>query len=118
MSCTVWPVRLVRGEDARLLVTVEDDLTERVDLTGGTLRAGFATTAGAALAIDKSTPTGIELLAQTGDTLGQAEVVLLPADTSELAPGRYVGEVLLTLGTGERYVVARMELELLQEIVT
>jgi hypothetical protein len=46
--------------------------------------------------INKSVGSGVTLLTQSGDTLGQAEIAGVPADTAAMDPGLYVYEVRVT----------------------
>lgn len=108
MACLVaQPICIIRGTSQTFRITVFDEANARVDLTGSTLYFTVALTAGGAAEISKisTTPTEILILAQTGATLGQADIFLVPTDTTSLPLGLHVYDVWLELVTGERHVI-------------
>jgi hypothetical protein len=99
---------IYRGQDKTYLVTVVDDAGAAIDLTGGTMFFRVSDTPGSAhLIIAKSSAVGAEItfLAQSGATLGQAEIYIVPADTSDLEADVYYYDVWFQLGSGKRYPV-------------
>lgn len=108
------PIELWKGESRTLTVTVVDpDTGFPVDLSSVDwliaaiefqVKADVETADPPAIA--KSIGSGITLLAQTGDTLGQAEIELEPADTSTLTAGQYKYDVVAVFDDGRRtYVI-------------
>lgn len=103
--------RIVRGETHRLRLTVRDQDRQPVDLTGATIYArvravvpGYPVSY-VAPAIQLVSPTGIEIAAQTGDTLGQATITFAPADTGALSPGEYAWDAWVVTAGGDRHAV-------------
>jgi hypothetical protein len=90
-------IRLAKGAHATITITVYDETDTLVDLTdhGVSFRVKLAVTDAVPL-IAATVGDGITLLAQTGDTLGQAEIAIVPADTAAMDPGLYVYEVRVT----------------------
>jgi hypothetical protein len=90
-------IRLSKGAHAIITLTVFDEADERVNLTNhGVSFRVKQTLADASAAIAKTVGSGVTLLTQSGDTLGQAEVEITPADLTAMAPGLYVFEVRVT----------------------
>jgi hypothetical protein len=90
-------IRLAKGAHWTITITVYDETDTLVDLTnhGVSFRVKQAVTDPTAL-INKSVGSGVTLLTQSGDTLGQAEIAGVPADTAAMDPGLYVYEVRVT----------------------
>lgn len=102
----IGPINVYRGDQATFRLTVTDDEDARVDITGATIELQVKTAKGDAdpATIAKSVGSGITLLAQTGDTEGQADAVLLSADT-DIAPGlRYLSVVIVIAGVRQTLV--------------
>ncbi len=101
--------QIYKGQSATFRITVTDEDGERFDLTGATLyfRVKLSVTAAdpALIAKASTTPAQITILAQTGDTLGQAEIYLVPSDTSALNAINYVYDVWLQKSGGEKQPV-------------
>lgn len=87
-SCSADRVlRVVQGTDWTVLITVFDADDNRLDLTLYEVTFHVAAAPGSTVLIAKSTTGGgVTRLAQSGDTLGQAEVAGVPADTALLTP--------------------------------
>lgn len=113
MTCeTATPLELWRYESRTLTLTVVDpDTGFAVDISTGpwqVLELEFEIKteidgADPAL-VSKAIGTGITLLAQSGDTLGQAEIAIAPADVA-MAAGTYYGDVWATFSGGRRSLV-------------
>lgn len=101
------PICMVRGTSKTFRVTVFDDANDPVDLTGATVYFTVALTAGGAAEISKTSavPAEILILAQTGATLGQADIFLIPTDTASLPLGLHKYDVWVELSGGERHPV-------------
>jgi hypothetical protein len=56
--------------------------------------------------ISKNVASGIEVLTQSGDTIGQLEVTLTPPDTSALVAGVYKYDLWGLIGS-ERYLLSK-----------
>lgn len=69
------------GDDRTITLTFKDGAGALEDLTGQTVK--FRAYDDAGIEIAKSTGFGITHLAQSGDTLGQAQVTFVPADTRQ-----------------------------------
>lgn len=105
----IGPLRVPRGDYVKYRLTVTDDEDERVDLTGSTIELQVKTALGAVdpPLIAKSIGSGITLLTQSGDTKGQADIVLLPADTNITSALYYLDIVLVEAGTQRQHVIER-----------
>ena len=110
MSCLFnQSLSVYQGNSRTLRVTVYDENGDLEDLTGSTayftVRQKVISTA-TVIAKVSTTPADITILPQTGDTLGQFDVNLVPADTNALpvdAPFTY--DVWVELASGDRYTV-------------
>ena len=98
---------MVKGSSQPFRLTVFDSDNNPLYLTGTTLYFTVALTAGGTAEITKTsaTPSEILILTQSGATLGQADIFLLPADTSSLPLGLHVYDVWIDLVGGERHVI-------------
>lgn len=110
MSCTGSRenLRFIRGTSKTYRVTVVDDDGERVDLTGATAHFRVKLTiddVSAVITKISTTPAQITILTQSGTTLGQYDVFIVPGDTSMLAPATYVYDSFVVLASGKRYCV-------------
>lgn len=92
-------LRVVRGTHVTVRITVYDADDARVDLTGYAMSFRVARELAGAVEFTKTVGVGITLLTQSGDTLGQAEVALVPADTAALEVGVHRYEVRTTSPT-------------------
>lgn len=116
-------LRLRRGESARYRLTVTDEDGDRLDLSGAQLyfRAKKTPAGSDPVLIAKSSAVSaeIEILDQdpNGETVGQADVRLVPADTRALAPGTLKFEARVVLADGETRTVAFGSLHLDPEVV-
>lgn len=110
MPCTL-PIELWAGESTRKRFTVRDEETDDpVDLTGATIEFEIKAKAGdddPAL-VHKEIGDGIELLTQSGDTLGQGDFVIDPEDTAAL-DGMYMYDLVVVSGGERRYVIKPSE---------
>ncbi len=83
------------------------DASGRVDLTASTVYYRWKQNQNdpnpPEISKDSGTPTEIEILAQAGDTLGQADVFLLPADTESLTPGVHYWDIWAVLADTTRH---------------
>lgn len=106
----IGPMRVYRGDAARYRLTVTDDADARVDITGATIEVQVRTALGAVdpPSIGKSVGSGITILTQSGDTLGQADVVFASGDTN-IAPALYWIDVVITLAGDRVHIVAPRE---------
>lgn len=106
MSCTAaaQPKTIYRRQTATFVLTVVDENGERFDLTGSTLymRAKNKETDADPAIIALLTGTGITHRAQTGATLGQADIVMTSAQTALLAAQANVYDVWLQKPSSER----------------
>lgn len=96
------------GSSKTLRVTVYDDDSALLDLTGSTVYFTVRQSIGAAtteITKTSATVSEIEILTQSGTTLGQADIKLVPGDTSALTIGLHFYDVWIELAGGERHVV-------------
>lgn len=107
---------IIAGSDQTYRITVVDANGVLVDLTGATVYYTVkqaASDAAALIAKTSATVTEIDILAQSGATLGQAEIYLVPADTSALL-GSYLYDVWVEMPSGLQYAIvapARLKVE-------
>lgn len=122
MSCATTQDQCIqKGASKTFCLTVLDDTGTAVDLTGATLYFTVAQTVGGTAVISKTSAvvTEIEILTQSGATLGQAKVYLQPSDTSTLDTSLpYVYDIWVELSSGQRYVVIAPSAFLVDESVT
>lgn len=57
--------------------------------------------------LSKSLGSGITLLDQSGDTIGQAEIEIEPGDTTGMTPGAFKYDVAATFTNGRRIYVIK-----------
>lgn len=82
-------------EWTRRITVTDDDTGERTDLTGLTVVFQLRRRTSETALIDLTVGDGITLLAQSGDTLGQADVVIDGADSALLEVASHVVAVLV-----------------------
>lgn len=83
----IWPLRITGGQVFRLTITVQTPAGAAQDLTGCTLHLrvkAAITDADAAAKLSLDTDAGITHAAQSGGTLGQAEIRFEEAQTTAL----------------------------------
>lgn len=109
MIAVIGPMRVFRGDTLDLVLTVTDDADEPVDLTGAAIVLTVKPNPGDADAtFTRTVGTGITLRAQSGDTLGQADIAITSANTG-VAPGLYYLDVVVTLAGKTQHVVEPVE---------
>lgn len=87
---------LFKGIEWRRRITVTDDDTgERTNLTGKTLLLEIRRRTSEAVLVSATNGDGITLLAQSGDTVGQADVVIPAEDSAGLDVAGHVLSVQL-----------------------
>lgn len=105
------PLTILRGSSKTLLLTVKDKAKALVNLDGAKVFFTIKRTIDSDdFEVRKTTadPAEAVLLAQSGDTLGQAQIFLTPTDTINLDPARdYVYDVWVELTSGKRYAVIK-----------
>lgn len=106
----IGPINVYRGDQVTFRLTVTDDEDERVNITGATIELQVKTAKGDAdpPTITKAVGGGITLLDQTADsdTEGQADAVLLSANT-DITPGLRYLSVVVVLGGVRQTLVDR-----------
>lgn len=106
MACAAQNLTLTIGSSKTYRLTVYDEDGALLDLTGSTLYFTAKTTAGATIFAKVSTDTNqIEILTQSGDTLGQADVKIVPSDTSAATAGNHRYDAWIELASGKRYQI-------------
>ncbi len=108
MAANRQDIQIIRGVSKTFRLTVTDESSERVDLTSSTVHFRVKQNiedAGTEIAKSSVTPAEVTLLAQSGATLGQADIFLQPSDTSGLPVGKHVYDVWVELSTGKRHAV-------------
>jgi hypothetical protein len=101
------PLQLLAGESRTYRLTVvADDSGDPVDLTGAAIEFQLKRAVDDAdpPLLTKSIGAGITLLAQTGATLGRADLELAPVDAQALT-GMYVYDIVVTSAGRRQYVV-------------
>lgn len=68
-------------------------------------------------AISKAIASGITILTQSGTTLGQFTVALVPADFSTVPAGQYYYDVVLIFSDTTRMYVVKPSLVLIKDVV-
>jgi hypothetical protein len=103
------PLTVMKGESFSRVVTVVDydNDGELQDLTGATIELQVKALAGAAdpAIISLSVGSGITILTQSGDTLGQFRFDLSSAATAAKTPGKYRYDVAVVIGGVRHYAV-------------
>lgn len=100
MSITIY-----KGNSKSWILTVKDSTQSPIDITGYTLEfqvKGAVDDADPAL-ISKSVGSGITILTQSGATLGQAQIDVIPADTANLETRVHYYDVVGVDGSSNRY---------------
>lgn len=107
MSVILQPKTIYKGEDKSYIIKVVDADGDRVDITGFGVEFEVKTAAGATgqPAIAKSVGSGITIAPDQVANKGEATLVLVPADTSALAPRLYVYDLVAIDVSGLRRVV-------------
>jgi hypothetical protein len=82
-------------EWTRRLTVTDDDTGERTDLTGLTIAVQLRRRTGEAALIELTVGDGVTLLAQSGSTLGQADVTIAADDSTDLDVASHVISVLV-----------------------
>jgi len=123
MACTRQDLQLIRGISKTLRLTVVDEEGDRVSLIGATVyfRAKvLVTDVATVIAKDSGTPAEITILDQTpgGATVGQADIFLVPTDTSGLALVPHVYDIWAVLSSGKRYSVIDVSKLYIEQAVT
>lgn len=102
-------IEIYRGTSKNFELTVCDDSGDPVNLTGARIIATVKCDVyDDKISIQKDSQVGpaeIEILTQSGDTLGQALIKFVPSDTQTLDPGEYVFDVWVVLSSGARHIV-------------
>lgn len=100
------PLYLLAGESRVLRVTVEDETGARINLTGATIEFQVKAALGGAdpALISKFVSSGITILPQSGETVGQADIELLSEDTAALS-GTYYYDVVVVIGGARSYII-------------
>jgi hypothetical protein len=104
---------LPKGSSKTYRLTIYNEQTdpsldpELLDLTGSTL---YFTVKNSALTTQlfqkvSTSSTQIEILPQTGATLGQADVKIGPSDTSSATAATYTYDIWIVLSSGKRYQI-------------
>jgi hypothetical protein len=115
------PIRVNRSESLEWTLTVTDDADAPVDLTGSQieLEVKVARGDGDPAKIRKIIGAGVTLLAQTGDTLGMATIVIDSSDTEDktaMPAGIYWLDVVRIAGGKRKYVIPPLRF-VLDEVV-
>jgi hypothetical protein len=107
MSCALrTDLSILAGSSKTYRLTIYDEDGDLLDLTGSTLY--FTVRNGANVQQFQkisSNPAQIEILTQSGATLGQADVKLVPSDTSALPAGEYKYDAWIVLASSKRYAI-------------
>jgi hypothetical protein len=113
---------MTRSTDTILTITVIDGADQPLDLTGKTLRftaKRHMSDDQADAVIAKSSGNGITHLAQSGDTLGEAEVAIVPGDTATLPAYTVALFYDVELADGdERYQTESGTLSIMPDVTT
>ena len=112
-------IRIFSGDNLKLTVTVKDATETLVDLTGATIHFHVRPDATTAAVITKSSAiaTEINILAQTGATLGQFELFLLPADTVSIDTVQYIYGFTIVFSDGTVRTVAQGDFVVTKRVV-
>lgn len=102
----IGPIEIPRGDSLTLRITVTDDADAPIDITGFVLECQVKPSLGAAdpPTIALAVGTGIVLLAQTGATLGQADITFTSVQT-DIADGLYWLDVVTVSGGVRTHVI-------------
>jgi len=107
---------MFKGDHRTFLLTVKDQNGVVVDITGATIIFSLKADPTNATALVEKISTDINEIEITNPTQGEAEIYLIPADTSDLEPGIYFYDVELTTTSGKVYTLVKGELNLLQDV--
>ena len=109
MSCGALrqDLSMVKGSSKTLRLTVYGEDGELLNLTGATLyfTVKNSTLVTTLFAKVSSNVAQIEILTQSGLTLGQADVKIVPSDTSSAAAATYTYDAWAVLSSGKRYQI-------------
>jgi hypothetical protein len=107
VSCAIrTDLSILAGSSKTYRLTIYDELGVLLDLTGSTLYFTVKTQAGVLQFQRVSTDTAqIEILPQTGATLGQADVKLVPSNTASMPAAEYKYDAWIVLVSGKRYAI-------------
>ena len=109
MSCGALrqDLSMTKGSSKTLRLTVYGEDGELLNLTGATLyfTVKNSTLVTTLFAKVSSNPAQIEILTQSGLTLGQADVKVVPSDTSASAAATYTYDAWAVLSSGKRYQI-------------
>lgn len=122
MTCeTIQEIRILRGSTKVYRLTVTDDDDELVNLTGARVVMTVRNQAGGVQLFAKDSNVGIaqvEILVQSGVTLGMADIKVGPSDTAAATPGNYVYDVWVILPSGARHAAIRPSLFYIEQAIT
>lgn len=109
----IGPMLVYRGDAAPLRLTVTDDEDEPLRLTGATIEVQVKAALGDAdpPVIAKAIGTGVTILTQSGDTLGQADIDITggAGGDTDKAPALYWLDVVVVLAGVRGHVIAPRE---------
>ena len=114
---------MVRGDTVVMRLTVRNELGELQDLSGGTIHFRVKKSVFSSqveIAKSSADASEIDLLPQSGDTFGQADIFLDPPDTAGLEPGKHSYDVWAEdiPGTSDDNVLIRPSPFLIERAVT
>ena len=121
MSCVRKELRIVRGTSQTYRITVADEASNEINLTGATAHFRIKLTINAStpeLSLSSAVPADVLILTQSGSTLGQFDVFLDPTDTASLPIGKHVYDAWVVLASGERHAVIEPALFYIERGVT
>ena len=102
-------LKIVQGSNKTIRLTATDAAGERVDLTGSTVHfcvKVLVSDPATVIAKVSTIPTQITILTQSGSSLGQADIFIVPADTSGLtAPLKHFYDAWVVFASGDRVQV-------------
>lgn len=120
------PLTLWKSESRTLTFTVTDDSVPPVAQNISTLNGGFsliefeikklAGDADPAL-LHKAVGTGITVLTQSGATLGQFTLTLLPTDLLAIVAGQYTYDLVIQYADGTRTYIIRPTMVIIFDVV-
>jgi len=98
-------ISLYRGQDLTLLLSVKDPAGAAITLAGAVVYFTVATIPEGIPVITKTSNAVLEIKVLAPATAGQAEIYLLPADTSGLDSAIYAYDAWVQVASGKRYPV-------------